>query len=308
MLRRILFAITAMAGLTVAVPSFAQTQTEVTAMPTPSKSGYAPVNGVEVYYEVYGEGEPLVVLHGGFGSINMFGPVLPNGKLVVEGRQVIGVELQGHGRTLPFDRPMSYASMATDVAELITHLGFEKADVMGYSLGGGVALRMAMDHPEVVDKLVVVSAPFALSGMHDYNIQGMKAMSAEGMADQLKQTPLYQAYAQIAPDVNNWPKLVEQMGFLGQEYDWSAEIGAIKSPTLLVYGDWDSVRTSHIAQFFELLGGGTQDALWDRSGMNANRLAILPGTTHYDIFMSPLIDDAVTLFLDEPAPAATAAE
>src|SRR5690606_29603681 len=126
-----------------------------------------------------------------------------------------------------FDRPMSYASMATDVAELIRYLGHEKADVMGYSMGGGTALRLAIDHPEVVDKLVVVSAPFGFSGMHDYNAQGMKAMGAEGMAEQMKQTPMYEAYARIAPDVNNWDRLVEQMGsFIGADYDWSAEIGS----------------------------------------------------------------------------------
>ena len=271
-------------------------------MPVPSKSGYAPVNGVEVYYEIYGEGEPLVVLHGGYGSIQMYGPVLPTGKLVVEGRQVIGVDLQGHGRTLPFDRPMTFESMATDIAELIKYLGFEKADVMGYSLGGSTALRMAIDHPEVVDRLVVVSAPFAFSGWHDYNQQGLRAMADEGMAEQLKQSPMYEAYTRIAPDPDNWARLVEQMGSLvGNDYDWSADIAAIQAPTLLVYGDWDSVRTSHVAQFFELLGGGKQDALWDRSGMNANRLAILPDVTHYGIFMSPLLDDVVTLFLDTPA-------
>lgn len=271
-------------------------------MPKPTKSGYAPVNGIEVYYEIYGEGEPLVVLHGGYGSIEMFGPVLPNGKLVVEGRQVIGVDLQGHGRTLPFDRPMSYANMATDVAELIKYLGFEKADVMGYSMGGGTALRMAIDHPEVVGKLVLVSTAFAFSGWHDYNAQGMKSMSGPGMAEVMKQSPMYESYVRVAPDVNNWAKLVEQMGtFIGEDYDWSAEIASIKSPTLLVYGDWDSVRTRHVAEFFELLGGGKQDAMWDRSGMNANRLAILPNVTHYDIFMSPLLADVVTPFLDAPA-------
>lgn len=270
-------------------------------MSKPVKSGYAPVNNVEVYYEIHGRGEPLVVLHGGFGSIEMFGPVLPNGKLVIEGRQVIGVDLQGHGRTLPFDRAMSFASMATDVAELITYLGYGKADVMGYSLGGSTALRMAIDHPDVVGKLVLVSTPFAFSGWHDYNAQGMKSLSAE-TAEPMKQTPMYESYARIAPDANNWVKLVDQTGnLLGQDYDWSAEIASIKSPTLLVVGDWDSVRASHAVQFFQLLGGSAQDARWDRSGINGNHLAILPNVTHYDIFRSPMLSDAVVAFLDPPA-------
>jgi pimeloyl-ACP methyl ester carboxylesterase len=268
---------------------------ETPPMPTPSTSGYAPVNGVEVYYAVYGEGEPLVLLHGGFGQIEMFGPNLP---ALATGRQVIGVDLQGHGRTLPFDRPMSFEAMATDVAELIKYLGFEKVDVMGYSMGSITALRLAIDHPEVVDRLVLASAPFAYSGWHDYNAQGMRAIGPEA-AEGMKQSPIYEAYAQVAPDVNNWTRLVTQVGeFIGKDYDWSAEVPSIKAPTLLVFGDWDAVRTSHMAQFFELLGGGKQDALWDRSGMNANRLAILPNATHYETVTDPRLAEEAIAFLD----------
>jgi pimeloyl-ACP methyl ester carboxylesterase len=228
----------------------------------------------------------------------MFGPVLP---MLAEGRQVIGVDLQGHGRTLPFDRQMGYEAMATDVAELIRHLGFEKADVLGYSMGGSTALRTAIHHPDVVDRLVLVSTPFAFAGWHDYNAEGMRSMGAH-LAEPMQNTPMYQSYAQLAPDAGNWPKLLEQMGsFIGKDYDWSAEIGSIKSPTMLVVGDWDSVRTSHAVQFFELLGGGRQDANWDGSGMNANRLAILPGLTHYTIFSDPKLAEAAIGFLDAPA-------
>jgi pimeloyl-ACP methyl ester carboxylesterase len=307
MLKPILLAITAAAALLLPAPAFTQdTQpTEGTAMSIPSKSGYAPVNGVEVYYEIHGEGEPLVLLHGGFGLIEMFGPNLP---ALAAGRQVIGVDLQGHGRTLPFDRPMSFEAMATDVAELITYLGFEKADVMGYSMGGSTALRLAIDHPEVVDRLVLASMPFAYSGWHDYNAQGMKSIGPEA-AEGMKQTPMYESYAKVAPDVNNWTELVTQMGaYMGQEYDWSAEVPSVKAPTLLVFGDWDAVRTAHVAQFFELLGGGKQDALWDGSGMNANRLAILPNVTHYTMFADPRFAEVAIAFLDAPKPAAMAAE
>ena len=275
---------------------------EGTAMNTPAnrpQSGYAPVNGVEVYYEIHGNGAPLVLLHGGFGSIEMFGPVLA---ALSEKRQVIGVDLHGHGRTLPFDRPMSFEAFATDVAEFIKWLGYDKADVMGYSMGGNTALRLAIDHPEVVGKLVASSCVYAFAGWHDYNQQGMASMAANIPAtiEGMKQTPMYQAYVQLMPDAEaNWPKSVTQMAnFVGQPFDWSADIGKITAPTLIAFGDWDAVRTSHVASFFELLGGGKQDANWDGSGMNKNRLAIIPGITHYSMFMDPRLATTALGFLD----------
>lgn len=275
---------------------------EGTAMTTPAnrpQSGYAPVNGVDIYYEIHGIGAPLVLLHGGFGSIEMFGPVLA---ALAEKRQVIGVDLQGHGRTLPFDRPMSFEAFATDVAELIKWLGYDKADVMGYSMGGNTALRLAIDHPEVVNKLVASSCVYAFAGWHDYNQQGMGSMAANIPAtiEGMKQTPMYQAYVQLMPDAEaNWPTSVTQMAnFVGKPFDWSADIGKISAPTLIAFGDWDAVRTSHVASFFELLGGGKQDANWDGSGMNKNRLAIIPGITHYTMFMDPRLAKTALGFLD----------
>jgi len=286
------------ATLLLAAPAFAQetTQPAEVSMPAPSTSGHAPVNGVKLYYAVYGEGDPLVLLHGGFGQIEMFGP---NIAALAQGRQVIGVDLRGHGRSSLPQEQMTFSDLAADVAGLIEHLGFEKADVMGYSLGGLTAIRLAVEHPQVVDKLVVASAPFAFSGWHDYNQQGMSSVSASTTAEPMKQSPLYEAYAAVAQDPeSNWPRLHDQMGrLLGTDYDWSADIPDIKSPTLLVYGDWDAVRTSHIAAFFELLGGGKQDAQWDRSGMNQNRPAVIPNYTHYD-FASPALSEAVIPFLD----------
>ena len=278
----------------------AQTQTEETTPMTDSpKSGYAPVHGIELYYEVHGQGKPLVLLHGGFGSIEMFGPVLVE---LAKSRQVIGVDLQGHGRTLPFDRPMTFANLAADVAALIKWLGHDQADVMGYSLGAATALRVAIEHPDVVNKLVVSSTAFAFAGWHDYNQQGMKGMAANPAAavEGMKQTPMWQAYAALMPDAEaNWPKTIAQTAALvGADYDWSADIGRIKAPTQLVYGDWDAVRTSHVAAFFELLGGGKQDANWDGSGMNKNRLAVLPGVTHYTMFMDPRLATTAAAFLD----------
>jgi pimeloyl-ACP methyl ester carboxylesterase len=263
----------------------------------PRAGGYVSVNGLEMYYEVHGSGVPLILLHGGVGAIEMFGEVL---RLLAEGRQVVAVELQAHGRTADIDRPLSFESMADDVAALIEHLGFERADVMGYSLGGGVALQTAIRHPVVVRKLVLVSTPFERDGWYPEVLAGMGQMGPEA-AEPMKQTPMYQLYASVAPKPEDWPVLLTKLGqLLRQDYDWSEGVAAIEAPTMIVVGDADSVRTAHAVEFFELLGGGRADAGWDGSGMPKARLAILPATTHYDIFASPELASAVAPFLDAP--------
>ncbi len=252
-----------------------------------------------MYYEIHGIGQPLVLIHGGVGAIEMFGEVL---LLLAEGRQVIAVDLQAHGRTADIDRPLSYEQMADDIGALIKHLGFEKADVMGYSLGGGGALRTAIQHPEVVKKLVIISTPFKRDGWYPEILAGMGQMGPEA-AEPMKQTPMYQLYASVAPKPEDWPVLLTKLGqLLGQDYDWSKDVAAIKAPTMIVVGDADSVRPAHAVQFFELLGGGKGDAGWDGSGMSNARLAILPATTHYNIFFSPTLASTVTPFLDAPMP------
>jgi|SRR5579859_815809 len=264
---------------------------------TPPTAHYADVNGIRLYYEIHGSGQPLVLLHGGLGSIEMFGPVL---SLLAASRQVIGVDLQAHGRTADVDRPMRFETMADDIAALIEHLGLEQADVMGYSLGGGVALRTAIQHPQRVRKLVLVSTPFQHAGWYPEVLAGMAQMGP-GAAEPMKQTPMYQAYASLAPRVEDWPVLLTKLGeLLRQDYDWSQAAGGLRLPTLIVLGDCDSVRTGHAVQFFELLGGGQRDAGWDGSGMPAARLAVLPSTTHYTIFNSPALAIAVEAFLDVP--------
>lgn len=294
--RRTVLAIAVLASFALALPAPAFAQQGNSPMPTPTKSGYVPVEGGKVWYATYGEGAPLVLLHGGLVTNDAWGPTIP---ALSAGHTVIAIELQGHGHTGPLDRPMSFAAMADDVAAVIRSLGYDKADVLGYSMGGDTALRLAIDHPEVVDRLILVSTPFAFAGWHDYNQQGMRSMNV-GMAEGMKQTPLYGLFAAANPDPEtNWPKLIEQMGgYMGKDYDWSAEIGNIKAPTMLVYADWDAVRTSHVAKFFELLGGGLQDAQWDKSGMNQNRLAIIPGETHYTIGSSPRLAETALGFLD----------
>jgi pimeloyl-ACP methyl ester carboxylesterase len=262
-------------------------------MPTPTKSGYVPVEGGKVYYAVYGSGAPLVLLHGGLMTIETFGPVLDR---FAATRQVIAVEAQGHGRTGPLDRPMTFASMAADVAAVIESLGLGPVDVAGYSMGGTIGLRLALDRPELVSKLVIASAPFAFAGWHDYNQQGMRGLSSAA-APMMKGTPLYEAFAAVNPDPEvNFARLLDQMAYMGKDYDWSLEIGNLKAPTQLIVGDWDAVRTSHTAKFFELLGGGLQDALWDMSGMNQNRLAILPGATHYTMMTEPRMAETALAF------------
>ncbi len=264
-----------------------------------ARSSYASVNGLNLYYEIHGAGEPLILLHGGVGAIEMFGEVLPS---LAQNRQVVAVDLQAHGRTADIDRPLSFELMAGDIAALIKHLGIEDADVMGYSLGGGVALRIAIQYPEVVRKLVLVSTPFKRDGWYPEVLAGMGQMGPQ-VAEQMKQTPMYQLYASIAPKPEDWPVLLTKLGeLLRQDYDWSNEVAAIKAPTLIVVGDADSVRTAHAVAFFELLGGGKVDAGWDGSGMSNARLAILPSMTHYNIFSSPTLAAVVASFLDAPMP------
>ncbi len=152
-----------------------------------AKGHYAPVNGLQMHYEMYGEGLPLVLLHGGFGVIGMFEQLLP---ALARLRQVIGVELQGHGHTADVDRPLTFEQMADDVAALINYLGLERADVLGYSLGGGVALQTVIRHPEVVRKAVLISTPYKRSGWYPEVLAGMGAVSVEGFAG----TPIQQAY------------------------------------------------------------------------------------------------------------------
>lgn len=192
--------------------------------------------------------------------------------------------------------------MADDIAALINHIGIENSDILGYSLGGGAALQTAIRHPNLVRKLVVVSAPCRSDGWYPEVRAGMKSMNAE-IGKTWVGSPMYQAYASVAPKPDDWPVLVAKMGqLLSQDYDWSVAVSALKLPVMLVVGDADSVRTAHAVEFFELLGGGQRDANWDGSGMSNSRLAILPGTTHYDIFSSPALAATVIPFLDSPMP------
>jgi pimeloyl-ACP methyl ester carboxylesterase len=256
---------------------------------------YADVNGVSLYYEEHGSGKPLVLLHGGISAGAMFEAIMPQ---LSANRRVITVDLQGHGGTADVDRPLRPETMADDIAALIAHLGLDQADVMGYSLGGVVALRTAIQHPRVVRRLVLVSVGFSRDGSHPEVIGAMDQFSPE-LADALAQSPVYETYSRLAPRVEDWPVLIAKTSeLLKYDYDWRAEADQLETPTMLVFADADSVRPAHIVEFYGLLGGGLRDANWDGSLRPTARLAILPGTTHYDIYTSPALAPAVTPFLD----------
>lgn len=261
---------------------------------------FAKVNGLNLYYEIHGTGPALILLHGGFGVAGMFERLLP---VLAVKQQVIIVELQGHGHTADIQRPLSFEQMAEDVAALIRHLGLENADILGYSLGGGVALQTAIRHPELVRKLVIVSAPCKSDGWYPENLAGMRAMTPE-LGKTWINSPMYQAYASVAPRPQDWPEMVGKMGhLLSQDYDWSGAVSALKSPVLIVVGDADGVQLPHALEFFGLLGGGQRSGDWDGSGMSSSRLAVLPGATHFDILSSPGLPDALMPFLEASIPA-----
>lgn len=255
---------------------------------------YAPVNDLKIYYEIHGpetgKSPPLVLLHGGVGGIEMFGPTLP---ALASNRRVIAVDLQAHGRTSDTDRPLRFELLADDIAELMKHLQIQRVDVMGYSLGGGVALQTAIRHSSLVRRLVIVSAPFNRNGWYPEVLASMEQMgpaAAEGM----KQSPSYKLYPNV-----DWSRLFTKLGdLLRRDYDWSNDVAAIRAPTMLVFADADAVRATHIMEFYRLLGGGRRDAGVDGSGRPAAHLAVLPGVTHYAILSSAMVAEVVTPFLD----------
>ena len=268
-------------------------------------TGRATLKGVDYHYDVRGQGEPLLLLHGGLGSSDMFEPLLP---ILGQGRQVIAVDLQGHGRSSLGSRPIRCEAIADDVAALLKRLGRAKVDVLGYSFGGCVGLRLAVQHPDLVRRLALVSTPFANDGWYA-EMRAQQAQVSAAMAPMMKETPMYKSYVAVAPKPDEFPRLLDAMGdFMRQKYDWSADVAKLKMPVMLVYGDGDMVRPEHEIKFYQLLGGGLKDAGWNRESMPRNRLAILPDLTHYDIFTSPRLAETVRPFLDGQSGAKSWAE
>jgi pimeloyl-ACP methyl ester carboxylesterase len=268
--------------------------------PSGSRTGYAPVNGLNMYYEVHGAGSPLLLLHGAYMTIDLMGPILP---ALATSRQVIAAELQGHGHTGDIDRPITYEQMADDAAALLGHLGVGVADVMGFSLGGGVALQLAIRHPEVVRRSVVASASYTSDGMHPVALEMFPSITPEMFAG----SPMEDAYLRVAPKPEDFPRLVEKLKELDTTaFAWSADdIRRIAAPTLLILGDSDGVRLEHAVELFGLLGGGV---MGDLVGIPRSQLAVLPGTAHFMPPGSGLLDRADLLvamivpFLDSAEP------
>jgi len=262
---------------------------------TLAESGRVKANGIDYYYEVHGEGEPLLVLHGGLGSIALFGP---SPALFHAGRQVIAVDLHGHGRTPLGDRPITLEDMGDDMAVLLSTLGYRRVDAIGYSLGGGVAFRLAVQHPAMVRRLVLVSAGFSRDGFYaDMLVQQAQASAAA--AEMMKDTPMYRSYVALAPHPEDFPRLLDRLGdLMRRPYDYSEDVKGLRMPVMIVFGDSDMYRPEHIVEFYHLLGGGLRDAGWMRENMSQNRLAILPGVTHYDSFSSPALVPTVLPFLN----------
>src|SRR5215210_5977369 len=264
------------------------------------RGNYAEVNGLNIYYEIHGTGQPLVLLHGAYMTIDLMGEVV---SALSESRQVIAVDLQGHGRTADIDRPLSYELMADDIAALIEHLALEKADLFGYSMGGVVVLQVAIRHPEVVRKLVVASASYTSEGMHPELLEMIPTLTPAAFAG----SPIEEAYFRSAPNPDDFPTLVAKMKRLDMEpFAWPAEdMGGIAAPTLLIVGDSDAIRLEHAVELFRLLGGGV---MGDLAGLPKSQLAVLPGTTHFVPAGSRVLERAdwllsmIVPFLDAPMP------
>jgi pimeloyl-ACP methyl ester carboxylesterase len=234
---------------------------------------YAPVGDLSIYYEIHGEGRPTLLLHGAYMTIGMFGPLLPG---LAGTRQVIAPELRGHGRTADPGGPITYEQMADDTAALIRHLELEQADVIGFSMGGGVALQLAIRHPSLVRRLVVASAGYRHDAMPAEMIEVFPTITPEMFAG----SPFEQAYQELAPRPEGFPELVEKLKALDMTpFAWPDEdVRAIAAPTLIVLGDSDVVRLEHAVGFFRLRGGGM---MGDLAGLPDSQLAVLPGTTHF---------------------------
>ena len=289
---------------TCVVPTQVQATENPTMSQTPkaTKSGHVPVNGVNYYYAVYGKGEPLLLLHGGLGQIEMFGSNL---ETLAKNREVIGIDLHGHGRTDLGKRDINLIDQGNDVAGVLKKLGYNKVDVLGYSLGGGVGFQFATQHPEMVRRLVLVSTIFSTDGFYPEMLPQQAAVGS-AMMEQMKETPMYKSYVAIAPHPEEFPKLLDQMGaYMRKSYDWTGDVKKLTMPTMLVYGDSDMIRPEHIVKVYQLLGGGLKDAGWQREHMAQNRLAILPNVTHYEMGVAPQMVEAALPFLNGYAKAKT---
>lgn len=264
---------------------------------TKAPGQYAKVNGINLYYETHGSGRPLVLLHGGLGSGDMFAPVLP---LLAANHQVILPDLQGHGRTADIDRPIDIKLMADDIAALIDHLKLDKPDLVGFSLGGGVALQTAAKYPDKVRRLVIVSANVRRDAI-PVEMLAQQAQVTAAAAEFMKETPMYQGYVLVAPHPEDFAKLLDKIGrSMAKDFDYSNEVKGLRMPTLIMCADADMAPPSHYVEVFKLLDGGLRDGGWMGEGRpkGGHALAIVPNATHYNINMSPLFAANTLAFLE----------
>jgi pimeloyl-ACP methyl ester carboxylesterase len=265
---------------------------------TTSQGQYADVNGINLYYETHGTGRPLILLHGGLVSGEMFGPILPT---LADHHQVIVVDLQGHGRTADIDRPLDVRLIAGDIAALIDHLGLQQPDVVGYSFGGGVAFQVAFQYPEKVGRLVAASANIRRDAIYEEMLNQQGQVNAAA-AEFMKETPMYEMYQRVAPRPEDFPRLLDKIGeAMSKDYDFTEEVRGLQVPTLVVAADADMAPPSHYVEVFTLLDGGQRDGGWMGEGRpkGGHALAILPGLTHYNVGDSPLFAAATLAFLDK---------
>jgi pimeloyl-ACP methyl ester carboxylesterase len=263
----------------------------------PGESGYADVNGLKMYYEVYGQGKPIVLLHGSYMNIPLnWSHIIP---LLAKDRKVIVAEMQAHGRTKDISRELSYEGMADDVSGLLKLLKIDSADVLGYSMGGGVAFQVAVRHPEQVRRLVILSGTYT----HDGWWPDVEAMYATFTADMFKGTPIQKQYDSLGNDPDRFPEFVKKVISIDlKPYDWSKDVKKIKVPIFMAIGDADGIRYEHALELFRAKGGGK---MGDIHGLPKSRLAIIPGTTHIGMmqrtdWLIPMISD----FLDSDLNAA----
>ncbi|HEV7645477.1 MAG TPA: alpha/beta hydrolase [Pyrinomonadaceae bacterium] len=265
----------------------------------PAETGYADVNGLKMYYEVYGEGKPIVLLHGSFMSIPLnWSKFIP---MLAKDRKVIVTEMQGHGRTRDIEREISFEGMADDVSGLLKHLKIDSADILGYSMGGGVAFQVAVRHPEQVRRLVILSGAYA----HDGWWPDTEAAFAKMNADMFKDTALYEQYISLGNDPAHFPEFVKKVSSIDlKPYDWSKDVRNIEAPIFMAIGDADGVRYEHALELFRAKGGGK---MGEFHGLPKSRLAIIPGTTHIGMmqrtdWLIPMITDFLDSDLNEAPP------
>ena len=248
-------------------------------------SGYAPVNGVDMYWESRGEGgTPLIMVPGGYGMTSSWGSMPTE---LARRRRVITVELQGHGHTRDIDRPFGFPAFGEDIAELVRYLELGQVDLFVHSRGGGVCLRATIQHPELVRRLAILSAPMRRDGWLPEVLEAMRTNDSANF-EMFRQGPLYAAWRAVAPDPDAFPTLMDKTGaLLATPYDWTGDIPKITAPTMLLFADSDSIGVAHMAEFFTLLGGGNADGGWDGSAPTPMRMAVLPDRTHYNAHEAP---------------------